>query len=180
MKSLLESVDRLDGPSRARIYRLLPEDLLEAVRAAVAVGWLPITLNVTLAESISASLGRALAHPFFRNVLLTEYQSSLLRPFVEGVRRAFGITPQVFVKMAPRGWELVYRECGVLEPLELGADQARLVLRDLPAACVKNSLWLDAVRSTFYTAFDLSNLAGEIHWDELDLEKARATMRFRW
>jgi hypothetical protein len=54
------------------------------------------------------------------------------------------------------------------------------MLSELPPMCVRNGLWLDAVRSTFYTAFDLSNVAGEIDWDELDLPARRATMRFSW
>lgn len=180
MKSLLNGVDRLGPAPRAAIYAALRAELVASVRAATSVAWLPLALNIELADTIASHLGSARARPFFRAMLLAEYESSLFKPFVAGISRAFGATPTVFVRMAPRGWDLVYRDCGRLEPGELEPGQAELVFSDLPAVCVKNTLWLDAVRSTFYTAFDLSEVQGEIEWGELNLGARRAVMRFQW
>jgi hypothetical protein len=180
MKSLLSGVERLDPALRAEVLAASRAELLECVRAATAVAWLPLALNIELADTIARCLGTKRARPFFRAMLLAEFQSSLFKPFIAGVSRAFGVTPAVFVRMVPRGWELVYRECGKLEPTEVGPGQASLVFSQLPAVCVKNMLWLDAVRSTFYTAFDLSEVDGKIEWDELDLSARRAVMRFQW
>jgi hypothetical protein len=180
MKSLLNGVERLEPSLRADIYDASRPELVSCVHKAMAVAWLPLTLNIELADTIARCLGTERARPFFRSMLLAEYQSSLFKPFIAGISRAFGVTPAVFVRMAPRGWELVYRECGKLEPTEVGLGHANLVFSQLPAVCVKNTLWLDAVRSTFYTAFDLSEVDGEIEWDELDLSGRRAVMRFQW
>ena len=180
MHSLIRGVERLEPPLQRRIFEGLSEGLLKDVQAATAVAWLPIALNVELADTIARSLGPERARPFFRDMLLAEYQSSLFRPFIEGISRLFGVGPSVFVKMAPRGWELVYRACGTLTPMDVGPGEARLVLSELPEACVRNALWLDAVRSTFYTAFDLPKIEGEIAWKELSLSSRRAVMRSRW
>lgn len=180
MMSLLEFVERLAEPQRLKVYEALPPGLQETVRAVMPVAWLPLTLNVQLCDAIAGSLGPTRAQAFFREMLLSEYQSSLFKPFIAGITRVLGVTPAVFVKMVPRGWELVYRECGTWQVLDDGDRRARLVVSDLPAMCVRNAFWLDAVRSTFYTAFDLSNVQGEIDWHELDLGSRRATMCFSW
>jgi hypothetical protein len=180
MQCLLQGVAQLEAMLKGVIVAALPARLVSEARDATPVGWLPIADNVTLADTIANALGEARARPFFREVLLLEYQSSLLKPFVDGVTRALGITPAIFVKMAPRGWELVYRGCGALEGKQVSDREAVLVLNDLPPACVRNKLWLEAVRSTFYTAFDLSQVQGEIDWLELNLGARRATMQFKW
>jgi hypothetical protein len=180
MQSLLCGVEQLDAASRDSIRGALPGRLISEVKEATPVGWIGIADNVLLADTIASCLGAARARPFFRQVLLLEYQSSLLKPFVEGIARVLGLTPTTFVKMAPRGWELVYRDCGSLEGRPVSETEACLVISDLPAACVRNELWLEAVRSTFFTAFDLSQVEGEIEWQELDLTARRASMQFRW
>jgi hypothetical protein len=180
MQSLLRGVEGLEAALRAQVLAGVAPDLPARIREATSVAWMPLAENVQLADAIANCLGEQRARPFFREVLLLEYQSSLLKPFVEGITRALGVTPAVFVKMAPRGWELVYRDCGVLEGSVLSEHEATLVLSELPSVCVRNKLWLDAVRSTFYTAFDLSRVQGEIDWAELNFAGRRATMRFHW
>lgn len=180
MQCLLTGVEKLDSASQAAILGALPTRLVSEIRGATPVGWMAIADNVALADAIANQLGPVRARPFFREVLLLEYQSSLLKPFVEGISRALGLTPATFVKMAPRGWELVYRDCGTLQGNPLSETEAQLVIRDLPVACARNELWLEAVRSTFYTAFDLSRVSGEIEWLELNLGARRASMQFRW
>ena len=90
---------------------------------------------------------------------------------------------------APRDWSRSgatglpprpYDECGVLTPLEAAPGNARLSIAELPPICVKNEVWLESVRNSFYTAFDLSNVHGEIEWDELNLIARRAVFRFVW
>lgn len=180
MQSLMRGVEGLESALQASIFGALPGELVSGIRNATPVGWMPLADNVLLADTIASCLGEQRARPFFREVLLLEYQSSLLKPFVEGITRALGVTPSIFVRMAPRGWELVYKDCGSLEGVSVSEQEAHLVLSDLPSVCVRNKLWLDAVRSTFYTAFDLSDMDGEIDWYELNLAGRRATMRFRW
>lgn len=180
MQSLWSGVEQLDPASHRAIRGALPTRLIAELQGASPVGWMSIADNVLLADTIATCLGETRARPFFRQVLLLEYQSSLLKPFVDGIARLLGLTPITFVKMAPRGWELVYRECGVLEGQPVSENEASLVMRDLPAVCVRNKLWLEAVRSTFYTAFDLSQVEGEIAWLDLDLAARRASMGFRW
>jgi hypothetical protein len=112
--------------------------------------------------------------------VLREYKTSLFKAFIAGVTRAMNVTPAVFVKLAPKGWDLIYQECGVLTPLEPEPGKARLSITDLPPIRAKDDAWLESVRNSFYTAFDLSNVHGDVEWDELNLSARRAVFRFVW
>jgi hypothetical protein len=173
-------VDLLEPQLTVQVRDCFGPEALDAVRDAMPLAWLPLQLNVELTEAVTLIIGSERAAPFFRGMVLREYKTSLFKTFIDGVTRAMRITPAVFVKLAPRGWDLVYQECGVLTPLELTADRARLSLAELPAICVRDAVWLESVKNSFYTAFDLSHVEGEVVFDELSLERRRAVFEFRW
>ena len=180
MKSLLEAGDLLEPDLAEQIRTLVPEAIVHTVADATPSAWLPLEINVELAGILATALGPERSLSFFRGMVLREYRTSLFKTFIAGITRAMGVTPAVFVKVVPRGWELVYLECGSFTPLDVGATEARLLLEDLPEVCVRNRLWLDAVRSTFYSAFDLANVPGSVEWDELNLKDRRAVFHFQW
>ena len=180
MKSLLEAGELLEPDLAEQLRALIPEAIVDAVTDATPSAWLPLEMNVELADILATALGPDRSLSFFRGMLLREYQTSLFKSFITGITRVMGVTPAVFVKVVPRGWELVYQECGSLTPLDVGSSAARLQLDDLPEVCVRNRLWLDAVRGTFYSAFDLANVPGSIEWEELNLKDRRAVFHFQW
>lgn len=180
MKSLLEASETLEPELVDQIRALIPEPVADAVRDATPSAWLPLEMNVQLADIIATALGPQRSLAFFRAMVLREYETSLFKTFITGITRVMGVTPAVFVKFVARGWELVYRECGTFIPLEVGTTEARLLFRDLPEVCVQNQLWLDAVRSTFYSAFDLAKVTGRVDWEELNLKNRRAVFHFQW
>ncbi len=180
MKSLLEASETLELELVAQIRALVPEPMAVAVRDATPSAWMPLEMNVELADIIATALGPQRSQAFFRAMVLREYETSLFKAFITGITRAIGVTPAVFVKFVSRGWELVYQECGNFTPLEVGTTEARLLFDDLPDVCVQNQLWLEAVRSTFYSAFDLAKVTGRIDWDELNLKNRRAVFHFQW
>jgi hypothetical protein len=180
MKSLLEAGDLLEPDLAEQIRALVPRSIVETVEGATPSAWLPLEINVELADILATALGPERSLSFFRGMVLREYQTSLFKTFITGITRAMGVSPGVFVKVVPRGWELVYQECGSFTPLDVAATQARLLFEDVPEVCVRDRRWLDAVRSTFYSAFDLANVPGSVEWDELNLKDRRAVFHFQW
>lgn len=180
MKSLLEASERLEPDLAEHIRSLIPEPVLDAVEDAMPSAWLPLEMNIQVADILATALGPERSLSFFRGMVLREYETSLFKTFIAGITRVMGVTPAVFVKVVPRGWELVYRDCGSFTPLDVDANSARLLFDELPELCVRNRLWLDAVRSTFYSAFDLADVTGTVAWDELNLKDRRAVFHFQW
>jgi hypothetical protein len=180
MHELVAAVDMLPSHESGRIRAKTLPSTLATVAESTPGAWLPIELNVELTENLSVVLGAERTREFFRSMTLAEYQTSLFKTFLATVTRLLSLTPAVFVKMTPRGWNLVFRACGVFRPLEREGRTARLLFSAIPEVCCKNQLWLESVRSAFYTAFDLSQVTGEIIWDDLDLDARRAVFLFRW
>jgi hypothetical protein len=179
MKSLVRAVD-LETDLTVLFRAKVGPKALDVVRDATPLAWLPLAMNVEFSEIATEVLGTERAAGFFRNMVLREYKTSLFKAFIAGVTRAMNVTPAVFVKLAPKGWDLIYQECGVLTPLEPIHGKALLSMTELPPVCVKDEVWLESVRNSFYTAFDLSHVRGEVEWEELNLNGRRAIFRFVW
>jgi len=180
MKAFLEAIDALK-PAEARSIRGLtnPATLAE-VASCLPSAWLPIEMDVELTEHVSNVLGAARAHQFYQKLTLGDYETSVFKSFIDMTVRMIGLSPNTYVKMVPHGFGLIYRDFGSFRALEREADRARLLFSAIPAACVRNPLWLESVRSSFHTAFDLTKTRGLVDWDTLDLEGRRAVFSFRW
>ncbi|HMJ13994.1 MAG TPA: hypothetical protein VK524_21400 [Polyangiaceae bacterium] len=180
MKTFVETIDALDERVRARIYARLAADDIETIAQAVPVVWLPMNLNVLVTDATSLELGPQGAHDFFRALVTAEYRTDTFRSFLASIGRLLGLTPSTYVKMTPKGWELVFKNCGSFRPMERERERARLEYKDIPQMCVQNQLWMESVRSSFYSAFELTGVSGDIRWEELDLNRRRAIFLFTW
>lgn len=180
MKTFVETIGALEPPVRERIRARLPSEHVVAIDEAVPAVWLPMAINLSVTDAVSLELGPRDAHAFFRALVSAEYETDTFRAFLASVARLLGLTPTTYVKMAPRGWELVFKNCGALRPLARERHQAWLEYTNIPSICLQNDLWIESVRSSFYSAFDLTRVPGEIRWEELDFHKRRAVFRFVW
>jgi hypothetical protein len=125
-------------------------------------------------------LGESRAHQFYQRLTLGDYETSVFKSFIDMTVRMIGLSPNTYVKMVPHGFGLMYRDFGAFRSLEREETSARLLFSAIPAACAKNPLWLESVRSSFHTAFPLTHTRGRVDWDELDLPGRRAVFCFRW
>ncbi|HEY6556176.1 MAG TPA: hypothetical protein VI072_02845 [Polyangiaceae bacterium] len=180
MKTFVDTIDALEPPVRERIRARLPPGHVSAIDEAVPAVWLPMDINLAVTDATSLELGPRDAQAFFRALVSAEYETDTFRAFLASVARLLGLTPSTYVKMAPRGWELVFKNCGALRPLERERHRAWLEYTDIPSVCLQNDLWMESVRSSFYSAFDLTHVRGEIRWQELDFDKRRAIFLFVW
>lgn len=178
MRSMLEAVEHV-GAAEAIEASVGPETIRD-IRESVVLGWLPMEVNVEITHAVRRILGPRRACDVFRAMVLREYQTSLFKPMIDSARRLMGLTPGTFVKLAPKGWGLVFRNVGSPEPRDIAATEARLRISDLAPACVHDDVWIQAVRCSFTTAFDLTNTRGEVTIENADLERRSVEYVFRW
>jgi hypothetical protein len=180
MKGFVEAIDAL-GPAEASAIRALAKrETLAEVEACLPSAWLPIEMDVELTEHVSNMLGAARAHEFYQKLTLGNYETSVFKSFIDMTVRMIGLSPGAYVKMVPRGFGLIYRDYGSFRALEREENRARLLFSAIPSVCVRTPLWLEAVRSSFHSAFDLTNTRGMVEWDDLNLADRRAVFSFRW
>ena len=180
MKSFLEAIDAFKPSDARSIRNLATPEMLEEVESCLPSAWLPIEMDVELTEHVSNVLGPTRAHLFYQNLTLGDYETSVFKSFIDMTVRLIGLSPSTYVKMVPHGFGLMYRDYGSFRALEREEDRARLLFSAIPAVCVRTPLWLESVRSSFHTAFDLTKTRGLVEWDDLDLERRRAVFSFRW
>jgi len=75
-------------------------------------GWIPLAADVVFLDGLAELLGHEEAIAFFRASVARHFESPLLRSFVAGARRIFGLTPVGLVKLIPRIWPMVYKDLG--------------------------------------------------------------------
>jgi hypothetical protein len=180
LKTLLSALERSGAATVAAVRARAGAALLERIDAATPAEWLPIELDVALTEAIARELGPRRTHAHFRAATGLDYETSLFRGFVHMASNLFGLTPATYVKLLPKGWSLVFRECGEFRAGEPATGRLELAYHDVPRVCA-TELWLESVRSSFHSCFDLCGLAeGRVEWGELDLRGRRAVFVFAW
>jgi hypothetical protein len=179
LKTMLVTLGRFGGAAEA-VRARVGAPLFEQIDGETPTAWLPIECNVVLVEAIALELGPERAHAYFREAANQVYETSLFKGFVHMASNLFGLTPATYVKLAPKGWSLAYRDGGEFTAFSRGENEASLEFRQVPRPCA-TAVWLEAARSSFYSCFDLCGAVdGRIEWGELDLRARRAVFLFRW
>jgi len=131
-KTLVGAAKRIEIPSREVALRAIPDDVRADIRSKGKLGWIAAEQMAVLMSGIERGFG-ADASTVWVDAMRLAVQSPLLRPLQMGAFSLFGNDPLKIVKMSPRVWELLTRDCGTFECHASGAG-ARLTMRSLPSA----------------------------------------------
>lgn len=177
MKALLASVDR--RPEAPAVRARLDEGVVRAIEDSRGVEWQPLEWNLGLTRAVRAELGAAATHTFFREMLLESFRGPLLGLLVDSAVRVFGIDPASWARWVPRGWALVFQDCG---RWSVDAQNRRVTFRceDLPGDCVEDDVWVRSVASSLGALVDLARARGGVELLEMDRAARRATFLMEW
>ena len=180
LQSVLEEVDRLPPGLRGAIHGQAGPEALRAVADAAGSDWLPFALELRLTRAVHDALGPDGAHHFFREHQLRAFSSATFRFLVDGATTLFGLDPGSWARWIPRGWGLVFRECGqwVVEPA--GAGEVRLALMNPPAGSLQDAVWLASLASSFSAFVDLARKPGECTLARVDGPRRTAWFSLWW
>jgi len=118
-------------PERERILAAIGESSLREIAQAGVLSWLPEVHHARLLDALIKVVGPAGARVFWRDLMLSSFERSLLRPLVEGGLRLFGRTPRAILKLSSRAYSLIARDCGTIENEDV-PNGIRLHFQDLP------------------------------------------------
>lgn len=147
-----------------RLAELEPQTptLFARIRDAPALDWLPLEVDLELSSLIATSCGPEADRLRARTCLRTALDAPLLRPFVLGVETLFTLDPGGMLRQVPRGWPVLYRECGVMR-YEIGGLGRRLLVHDrVPAILLDHPYYNAAIAGALESFFDLCKVEGEI------------------
>jgi hypothetical protein len=180
MKTMVEHVERLPSPDRARIGELVPETLWQDVADTGNFAWLAFDLNLGLTRAIAQALGAHRTHDFFVELMLATFKSPLLKSLVDAVLRLKGNDPTVMLPWVSKGFDLMFKDAGTWHVLEGEPGVGYLEVRGLPMAVHSDRIWLDSVASSLSALFTVASVRGVTTIRDVDAERGRATFRLRW
>jgi hypothetical protein len=180
MKSILEAVEKLPPQEAERVRALVTPEIVQAVRDATSVDWLPVETNLTVTRSIHQALGEAAFYRFFRDMLRDSFSGPLLRIIVEAAFRVFRVDAASFAGWVGRGWGQVFRSCGSWVVDRVGDGEARLRIESLPDVCLRDDVWLRSVAYSLDAFWLFARTSGECALLAKDPERGTATYRLAW
>jgi len=180
MKALLASVDALPAAQAGSVRDRLPAPLLAAVARGRGGDWLPMEGNLALTRAIHDVLGRAAFRDFFRRHTLGSFRGPLLGPVVGALVGALGGSPAAWASWVPRGWRLLFGECGTWAVEERGPVSVKLWFEQAPAACIEDEVWLDSVAASLAALADVNRVKGDVEILSVDRAASLAVFELRW
>jgi hypothetical protein len=148
MKDDLAAVARLPADVAARIRGACAE-AVAAIEGATRADWLPVVVDVELTEAIWREAGETALLEQARLALRAAMDGPLLRPLASVTIRVFGPRPHAALRMVPRAWPMVFRDCGTLDYVVVDDHVGRLVLRDAAGPLLASAPWQRGTGATF-------------------------------
>ncbi len=180
MKSLLATVDRLPATEAEAVRRRVEPTVLAGIADASGVEWLPVAWNVALTRAIHDALGVERFRRFFRAEQLESFRGPLLKYVVDGVIHLLGIDLGSWVRWIPKGWGLVFRDCGSWSVGAVEPGRATLLLDALPPECFDDAVWHDSVAASLEALLDLASSDGSLTVEGVDRAQRRVAFVLRW
>jgi hypothetical protein len=175
----LATLERVAHGAHERVFASLRPSTLAAIRSASPLAWLPIELDIELAEVIVEVLGPAGGRASARQAISLSFESLLLR-FFSGVRTIFELEPTSLIARAPWAWRAVYRDAGHMSYAIGHCSERLLVYSEAPAQVIGNRVYLEAVAGAFEAIYDLCGVEGSVVVEAVSPELRRAELRFSW
>lgn len=178
-RDALHYLDRYRPGATQEARGHIPPESLRIIEESASTAWIPIEHDRHVPRSVVAVFGEQEAVRCFAEFLPSHLESPLLRSILHGTRRMFGLSPGSFVGVAPRAWQLVYRDCMTLRVLDRGRNGAVLAMEDIAPEIMAESAYFISFEGFFSGFFGLCGVEGEV---ELTVESARneAVIRFYW
>jgi len=178
LKMLLASVER-HALGAAVVSRIDP-GLVQAVRAASGLDWLPLAQDLDLTRAIYDGLGQVGGDRFFRDHTLGAFDGPVLQTMVLTAVRLFGLEPGSWARWVPKGWQLLFRGCGEWAVSEVRAGQVILTLASMPAACAGDEVWIRSVGHSLGALLDLAKVRGVVELVPRVAGASQAAFQLRW
>ncbi len=180
LRSILEHVARLPEPQRSAVRAAVGPASIEIIESSASSDWLPFALDLDVTHAIARVLGPEGQHRFFHDHQHASFQGPLFRALVDSATAIFGLDPGSWARWIPRGWGIVFRECGQWVIDRSGSGEVDLALVAPPPGCLDDEPWLRSVASSFSAFITVARTSGEFRLASVDRARDAACYALRW
>lgn len=172
----LTFAEQFAGARVGRLHEELGAERVETIRSAVKTDWIPIEVDIALSRAVELVCGPGSDRERARESTRESMNARLLRPFVDGVQKLFGLNPESVLKVSPRAWSTVYRSCGSARAQHLDGQQAALDFEHMPSLLLSQPLYLSSIAGGLHAILDLCRVNGDVK--PVRPDPGAGTMRF--
>ena len=167
------------GADAAQLVEILSETRCAAIRAAHALVWLPMELDIEVVEAVAQVTGSQfgeLTRAFFLEIM----QRPPLGALFELGSRMMGLSPQSFLRWWDKGWGAVYRDCGKVVGQSQDDCRGLVLYRDMPRMCLGSDAFVEAVLGTAYGVYALTGVEGEVRIARRRPDQGELELALEW
>lgn len=132
----------------ARIRGRIAESTLLAVSDSSSVAWLPVEHDIEISRAVLEVVGVAGLRSWSLDAMARSAAGPLIRPLVDGASKLFGVTPHALYRILPRGYGLIYRDCGENVYEQTGETSGVVTQTGVPALLFEHS-YLEGTAGAF-------------------------------
>lgn len=180
-KSSWAEVQRSPPSARDHILRVLGGSFAHEIDATLAVAWVPFAVEAHMADAVYEALGPTGARAFYREKTLHSFDVAWLKPLISASRRLFGATPNSFLKMLPRAWSTLSKDCGEYAWEAMGERSGASVIRAFPTQLYRRKeAWLESIIGGYEAFFGPFSLRGTVEAEDIDLARGHGRFVLSW
>ena len=101
-----------DPERRDRVAKRLHPEVLEQIETGVKTAWIPIEQDAQFVDAILDVYGIEDGMELWRAYTRRFVETGLMKAFIDGTVRIFGLSLASLSRVVPRAWQQSYRGCG--------------------------------------------------------------------
>jgi hypothetical protein len=181
-KSSWAEIVRAPADDKQRIIAVLGPAFEAELNAATTVTWVPFALEARIADAVFQALGPTKTRAFYRAKTERSFDIPFLKPLITSSLRLFGASPNSMLKMVPKTWTTLSRNCGRYEWTDEGQPRRGVVnIHDFPTRFYRQrDAWLDSCYGGYEAFFMPFRLMGTVSIGEVDFPRGHAQFILTW
>jgi hypothetical protein len=180
-KSLLRSVRKLLTHEQNEILKAFGDEGVEKIDAAIAVGWLTMTVHMGLSDAIRAVIGSARNIQIWRETMTETYDRVLLRGFIDATVGLFGLTPASLFRQGPYIYRQLTRGLGELTVDEQADKESGIVsLVGFPAHDYDLTCYAEGLQGCLESSITRGRGKGTVTLTDIDHESGSLRFHAAW
>ena len=176
----LDSLKILGDDVEAKVLALMGPELEQQIRGEIKTNWLPLEFDVRINDALDVVIGSEGIREHACHALTKSFEGPLLRPVLDGGLRIFGIHPQRMFTLLPRGFTLVYRNCGALRAVATSDSSLQVIHDDAPMEMIESRPYLLGMAGAFLAIFRITRVNGDVEVGTVDAKNRKIVYDVRW
>jgi hypothetical protein len=167
-KNVLDVVE--GDPARRAASQAVPPFLRAELQRITRVHWVPLRAFEELSLALGDVHGDEGQAALFRDVTRRLMDQPVFSALVSGALRLFGADARALAKIAPKGFDVIFKDCGALS-----FERDVLQLRGYPSRGAAFDYAVAGFRGAFTSFYDLTKTTGRVVVEATDAARGDAT-----